>query len=156
MKLCSQAIAILATALAFAVPARAENADVTGHAGEIPEIKFGALTPRMDYRVADSPTPHSETSSVTHMVSNEPPRIAVAPLIRFRARITAPVDARIAKTGDIVSAELLDTIMLPGGTMAGAGSPVIGEITDVQRSKIPLKALQLAAGTMQTGCFRCA
>lgn len=64
----------------------------------------------------------------------------IAPLLRFRVKLTANVDGAVAKIGDPVYGELLDTIMLPGGIMAGSGSPVIGEITDVQRSKRPIKA----------------
>lgn len=153
-----------------------------------PDIKFGALTPKLDTRVfpsaseqrAPAPSsvshaatpapyahssidyaqkavnfPHTESASAATVNSasvpirrslefnskpQEPPKMAVAPPIRFRARITSQVDGRIAKAGDIVSGELLDTIVLPGGTMVGAGSPIIGEITEVQRSKKPLKA----------------
>ncbi len=119
-----------------------------------PDIKFGALKPTYDTRVLPPTTEHVETGHADRSLIKEnvqfspssaplpgaPKMMAIAPHIRFRAKITAPVDGRIAKVGDIVSAELLDTIMLPGGTMAGAGSPVMGEITDVQRSKKPLKA----------------
>lgn len=64
----------------------------------------------------------------------------IAPPIRFRAKLTASIDGAIAKPGDPVHAELLDTIMMPNGTYAGVGSAVTGEIIDIEKSRKLLKA----------------
>lgn len=64
----------------------------------------------------------------------------IAPPIRFRAKLTASIDGAIAKPGDPVYAELLDTIMMPNGTYAGVGSLVTGEILDIEKSRKLLKA----------------
>lgn len=65
---------------------------------------------------------------------------AVAPMLRFRARLTSVVDGGIAKVGDPVHAELLDTVMLPNGHYIGAGAHVLGEISEVDLSKSSLKS----------------
>lgn len=65
---------------------------------------------------------------------------AVAPLLRFRARLTSVVDGAVAKVGDPVHAELLDTVMLPSGHYVGAGAHVLGEISEIDHSKSSLKA----------------
>jgi hypothetical protein len=65
---------------------------------------------------------------------------AVAPLLRFRARLTSVVDGSVAKVGDPVHAELLDTVMLPSGHYVGAGAHVFGEISELDHSKSSLRA----------------
>lgn len=65
---------------------------------------------------------------------------AVAPMLRFRARLTSVVDGAIAKVGDPVHAELLDTVMLPSGHYVGVGAHVLGEVTEVDHSKSSLKS----------------
>ena len=65
---------------------------------------------------------------------------AVAPMLRFRARLTSVVDGAVAKVGDPVHAELLDTVMLPSGHYVGAGAHVLGEVSELDHSKSSLKA----------------
>lgn len=65
---------------------------------------------------------------------------AVAPQMRFRVRLTSLVDGALAKVGDPVHAELLDTVMLPNGHYIGAGAHVLGEVTQIDLSKSSLKA----------------
>jgi hypothetical protein len=65
---------------------------------------------------------------------------AVAPMLRFRARLTSVVDGAVAKVGDPVHAELLDTVMLPSGHYVGAGAHVLGEVSELDHSKSLLKA----------------
>lgn len=65
---------------------------------------------------------------------------SVAPMLRFRVRLTSVVDGSIAKVGDPVHAELLDTVMLPDGHYIGAGAHVIGEVSEVDHSKSALKS----------------
>lgn len=65
---------------------------------------------------------------------------AVNQMMRFRVRLTSVVDGALAKVGDPVHGELLDTVMLPSGHYIGAGSHVLGEITQIDLSKSSLKA----------------
>ncbi|MCC7529416.1 MAG: hypothetical protein IT342_12905 [Candidatus Melainabacteria bacterium] len=65
---------------------------------------------------------------------------SVAPVLRFRARLISVVDGAVAKVGDPVHAELLDTVMLPSGHYVGAGAHVLGEISELDHSKSLLKA----------------
>ncbi len=65
---------------------------------------------------------------------------AVAPMMRFRVRLTSIVDGAVAKVGDPVHAELLDTVMLPSGNYIGAGAHVVGEVSEVDLSKSSLKS----------------
>ncbi len=65
---------------------------------------------------------------------------AVAPMLRFRARLTSVVDGAVAKVGDPVHAELLDTVMLPSGQYVGAGAHVVGEVSEIDYSKSSLRA----------------
>ncbi len=61
-------------------------------------------------------------------------------VLRFRVRLTAAVDGSVAKVGDPVYGELLDTVLLPGAVFAGAGAPVFGVVTEVVQSKSVLKS----------------
>ncbi len=64
----------------------------------------------------------------------------IAPMLRFRARLTSVVDGSIAKVGDPVHAELLDTVMLPNGHYIGAGAHILGEVSEVDLKKSSLKS----------------
>ncbi len=61
-------------------------------------------------------------------------------LLKFKVRLTAAVDGSIAKVGDLVCGELLDTVLLPGALMAGIGAPVFGVVTEVGQSRSVLKS----------------
>lgn len=61
-------------------------------------------------------------------------------LLKFKVRLTAAVDGSVAKVGDPVYGELLDTVLLPGAVFAGAGAPVFGVVTEVVQSKSVLKS----------------
>ncbi len=61
-------------------------------------------------------------------------------VLKFRVRLTAAVDGSVAKVGDPVYGELLDTVLLPGAVFAGAGAPVFGVVTEVVQSKSVLKS----------------
>lgn len=65
---------------------------------------------------------------------------AVNAMMRFRVRLTSVVDGALAKVGDPVHGELLDTVMLPSGHYIGAGAHVLGEVTQIDLSKSSLKA----------------
>lgn len=60
--------------------------------------------------------------------------------LKFRVKLTAPIDGAVAKEGDPVHGELMDTVNLPGGRFVGTGEPVFGEVTQVQQSKNLLKS----------------
>lgn len=61
-------------------------------------------------------------------------------LLKFKVRLTAAVDGSVAKVGDPVYGELLDTVLLPGAVFAGTGAPVFGVVTEVVQSKSVLKS----------------
>ncbi|MBA3995541.1 MAG: hypothetical protein C0469_18640, partial [Cyanobacteria bacterium DS2.3.42] len=61
-------------------------------------------------------------------------------VLKFRVRLTAAVDGSVAKVGDPVYGELLDTVLLPGAVFAGGGAPVFGVVTEVVQSKSVLKS----------------
>lgn len=61
-------------------------------------------------------------------------------LLKFRVRLTAAVDGSVAKVGDPVYGDLLDTVLLPGAVFAGTGAPVFGVVTEVVQSKSVLKS----------------
>ena len=60
--------------------------------------------------------------------------------LKFRVKLTASIDGAVARAGDPVHGELLDTVTLPGGRFVGTGEPVFGEVTQVQQSKNLLKS----------------
>lgn len=65
---------------------------------------------------------------------------AIAPLMRFRVRLTSVIDGALAKVGDPVHGELLDTVMLPNNHYIGAGAHVLGEVTAIDLLKTSLRA----------------
>ena len=60
--------------------------------------------------------------------------------LKFRVKLTASIDGAVAKEGDPVHGDLMDTVTLPGGRFVGTGEPVVVEVTQVQQSKNLLKS----------------
>lgn len=65
---------------------------------------------------------------------------SIAPMLRFRVKLTSAIDGSVAQVGDVVHGELLDTVMLPDGKFFGAGAHVLGQITEVDLKKSSLKS----------------
>lgn len=106
-----------------------------------------AIVPTRDRRkiaVAGAPLAASAShTSVVHQTAQVDAALqpsSVAPLIRFRVKLTSPVDGAVAKVGDPIHGELLNTVVMPNGTIIGSGAHVLGEITEIDLKKSSLKA----------------